>query len=178
MRTLISRYPEFYTSSPQFVDIQQAQDPEVQRMWDARDGIANQLHIGTATWGLRYWEQSLGIPVEVDKEISFRRARVRAKLRGAGTTTVALIQSVAESYSNGAVEVTEHPAQYSIDIKFVGTIGIPPNMDDLTTSLREIMPAHLHWDYIIVYNTWDKVKPHTWGTLISHVWADLKEHDL
>ena len=52
-----------------------------------------------------------------------------------------MIQNVSESYSNGTVEITEHPEKYTIDIKFVGTVGIPPNMDDLTATLREIMPS-------------------------------------
>lgn len=175
---LIARYPDWYAGSPQFTDIQSALDPERAAIWTARDGLVDQLNVDTATWGLQYWERTLGIPVEVEKDISYRRSRIKAKLRGAGTTTVALIQSVAESYSNGAVEVAEHPAQYSLDIKFVGTIGIPPNMDDLTSALREIVPAHLHWDYIIIYNTWDAVKSRTWGELASRTWAEVKESKL
>ena len=31
--------------------------------------------------------------------------------------------------------------------------GIPLNMRDLTASLREIMPAHLHWNYLFSYDT-------------------------
>ena len=175
---LIARYPDWYAGSPQFVDIQTALEPERAEMWNARDGLVDQLNVDTATWGLKYWEQTLGIPVEVEKAVSYRRSRVKAKLRGAGTTTVALIQNVAESYSNGAVDVIEHPEQYGLDIKFVGTVGIPPNMDDLTAALREIVPAHLHWDYIIIYNTWDAVKSHTWGDLAAKTWAEVKESDL
>jgi len=66
-------------------------------------------------------------------------------------TTVAMIQSVAESFSNGDVEVTELSERYRVGIKFVGNIGTPPNMDDLTAALREIMPAHLGWDYRYMY---------------------------
>ena len=178
MTPLIARYPDFYAASPQFVALQDAMEPDVLAAWQARDGLVDQLCVDTATWGLQYWEQALGIPVEVEKSTAYRRSRIRSKLRGAGTTTVALIQNVAESYSNGAVDVIEHPAAYGLDIKFVGTIGIPPNMDDLTAALREIMPSHLHWDYIIIYNTWDAVKAHTWAELATHTWADVKESDL
>lgn len=77
---------------------------------DGRDGLMDQLCVDTATWGLRYWEQTLGIPVEPGKEPEYRRSRIRSKLRGSGVTTVALIKSVAESFSNGEVAVTEYPA--------------------------------------------------------------------
>lgn len=175
MTALISRYPAFYAGSPEFVDIQNALDPEVQRMWASSDGVQDQLCVDTATWGLKYWEQTLGIPVELEKDLEYRRSRVRAKLRGAGTTTVALIKSVSESYSNGAVDVIEHPEKYALDIKFIGTIGVPPNLSDLTASLREIMPAHIHWEYIILYNTWEAASKHTWTELASRTWGKLRE---
>lgn len=178
MSMLIQRYPEFLQKGAEFADIQQALEPERLALWQAQDGLCDQLSVDSATWGLKYWEQALGIPVEVLKDTAFRRSRVKSKLRGAGVTTVAMIQSVAESFSNGAVEVTEQAEQYRVAIKFVGTIGIPPNMDDLTASLREVMPAHLGWDYIIVYNTWDAVKKHTWAELKTHTWTQVKESDL
>jgi len=178
MSYLIQRYPEFLQKGAEFADIQQALEPERLALWQAQDSLCDQLNVDTATWGLKSWEEALGIPVEVAKDTAFRRSRVKSKLRGAGITTVAMIQNVAESFSNGDVEVTEQAEQYRVAIKFVGTIGIPPNMDDLTASLREIMPAHLGWDYIIIYNTWDAVKTHTWGSLVSHSWADVKESDL
>jgi Uncharacterized protein conserved in bacteria (DUF2313). len=178
VRALISKYPDFYSGSPQFTDLQNAMEPSVLAAWSARDGLMDQLCADTATWGLTYWEQALGIPVEAEKSYAFRRSRVKSKLRGAGTTTVAMIQNVSESYSNGTVEITEHPEKYTIDIKFVGTVGIPPNMDDLTATLREIMPAHLHWDYIIIYNTWSSISTRTWSALAAHTWRDIKESDL
>ena len=64
------------------------------------------------------------------------------------------IQNMAQSFSNGEVEVLEDPARYHFDIRFVGSRGIPPNMDDLTAALEEIKPAHLTYAYIYVYNTY------------------------
>ena len=174
MRALISRYPDFYAGSPEFTDLQAALEPEVLDLWTARDGLLDQLAVDTATWGLRYWEQTLGIAVEQEKDPEFRRSRIRSKLRGAGVTTMALIESVAESFSNGEVELTEFPPQFRLEIKFVGSVGIPPNMDDLTAALREIMPAHLQWDYVIVYNTWAVTARHTWAELQARTWAQVK----
>ena len=174
MRALISRYPDFYAGSPEFIDLQAALEPEVLDLWTARDGLLDQLAVDTATWGLRYWEQTLGLAVEKEKDPEFRRSRIRSKLRGAGVTTVALIESVAESFSNGEVELTEFPPQFRLEIKFVGSVGIPPNMDDLTAALREIMPAHLQWDYVIVYNTWAVTARHTWAELQARTWAQVK----
>ena len=158
MRALIARYPDFYAGSPEFVDMQNALEPEALALWTARDSLMDQLCVNTATWGLQYWEQTLGITVEQGKDLEYRRSRIRSKLRGSGVTTVALIESVAESFSNGDV----------------GTIGIPPNLEDLTASLREILPAHLAWNYVMVYNTWDMTAQHTWDELRQRSWDDVK----
>lgn len=176
--TLLQRYPEFLQKGAEFADIQAAIEPERLALWEAMDGLCAQLCVDTATWGLKSWENALGIPVEVEKDAAFRRSRVKSKLRGAGVTTVAMIQNVAESFSNGDVEVTEKADQYRIEIKFVGTIGIPPNMNDLTAALREIVPAHLGWGYIIIYNTWNAVKAHTWAELVTRTWQQVKESEL
>lgn len=174
MRALIARYPDFYAASPEFVDLQNALEPEALALWTARDSLMDQLCVNTATWGLQYWEQTLGITVEQGKDLEYRRSRIRSKLRGSGVTTVALIESVAESFSNGDVAVTEYPQAYRLEIKFVGTIGIPPNLEDLTASLREILPAHLAWNYVMVYNTWDMTAQHTWDELRQRSWDDVK----
>ena len=174
MRALIARYPDFYAASPEFVDLQNALEPEALALWTAQGGLMDQLCVNTATWGLQYWEQTLGITVEQGKDLEYRRSRIRSKLRGSGVTTVALIESVAESFSNGDVAVTEDPQAYRLEIKFVGTIGIPPNLEDLTASLREILPAHLAWNYVMVYNTWDMTAQHTWDELRQRSWDDVK----
>lgn len=178
MSYLIQRYPEFLQKGAEFADIQQALEPERLALWQAQDGLCDQLNVDTATWGLKSWEEALGIPVEVTKDPAFRRSRVKSKLRGAGVTTVAMIQSVAESFSNGDVEVTEQPERYRVAIKFVGTIGIPPNMEDLTAALREIMPAHLGWDYIIIYNTHAALGAFTHAQLAQYTHDQLRNEVL
>ena len=145
--SLLERYQEFYRSSPQMAAIQEAMDPEVLELQETLDSCLEQLSANTATWGLPYWEKTLGLPVEPGKPLDFRRGRVRAKLRGSGVTDVEMIQSVAESFTNGTVEVTEIPKAFKVQIYFTSSHGVPPNQDDLTQSLREIMPAHLAWEY-------------------------------
>jgi hypothetical protein len=178
VRPLIARYPDFLAGSAEFCDLQDALEPEVRALWEYRDSILDQLNVETATWGLKYWEQTLGITVDEGKDLAFRRSRIRAKLRGVGVTTVAMIQNVSESFSNGEVAVTEFADQFHLEIKFVGTLGIPPNMDDLTATLREIMPAHLQWDYIFIFNTHAVVGRYTHAQLSAFTHYQLKNDHL
>lgn len=172
--TLLERYPEVLFHGAEFPDLQRALDSERQALRQAEEDLAAQLCVDSATWGLACWEAALGLAVEVEKNISFRRSRVKSKLMGAGVTTAELVQDVAASFSKGAVAVREDAAAYRVDIAFIGSIGVPPNMDDLTAALREIMPAHLGWDYRFYYNTWEATRRHTWAELKGRRWAQVK----
>ena len=172
--SLLDKFPSFWLGSPEFCDLQQALDPEAAALRAVAEDAMAQLDVNTATWGLKYWEQALGVPVDKEKEPAYRRSRIISKLRGAGVTTTAMVKSVAEAFSNGEVEIISDSAAYTVTIKFVGAIGTPPNMADLTAALRDIMPAHLAWVYEYTYNTWAVTKQHTWAELKSRTWAAVK----
>ncbi len=170
---LLEYLPKGYGNSPQIRALVGGVDQAVADLWAREDGFLAQLDVHTATWGLHWWEEALGIEVDESRDPAFRRSRIISKLRGQGTTTVAMVKTVAESFSNGAVDIVERPAEYRLEIKFVGTIGIPPNMEDLSAALNEILPAHLAYDYIIIYRTWGQVANRTWGDLAAKTWSDV-----
>jgi len=161
---LIDMLPPNYNSSDPDVQIQAALNKQVQKLIDAKDDLLLQLNVRTATWGLTIWEKALALTTDVSRPIDFRRSRIESKLRSQGITTKAMIKNVAESFSNGIVDVNEHAAEYRFDIKFIGALGIPPNMDDLTAAIEEIKPAHLAYLFIYTYITWNSVEQyhHTW----------------
>jgi len=134
----------------------------------------NQFFVDTSTFALERWERDLGIQINNNKPEAFRRSVVKSKLRGSGTITVKLMQNVSESYSNGEVEVIEQNQDYYFIIKFVGTKGIPPNMDDLQKAIEEIKPAHLAVEYEFTYTTWGEVKNITWGEAKVGTWVQLR----
>lgn len=175
---LMEYLPELWRGTPEMVAIQGALDPAVDAAWAARDALIAQVDVTTATWGLANWEQMLGLAVDASKSDSYRRTRVMSKLRGQGTTTAKMLKNVAESFSNGEVEVIEHPAECGVDLKFVGTIGVPPNMDDLTAAVEEVIPAHLSYRYIIQFRPWGQLARHHWGALAARTWGEVKGGEL
>ncbi len=153
-----------YKNSPQAAELQAALNKQTEKLMNTKDDMLAQLNVRTATWGLGLWEKALGIVTDISKLPDFRRSRIESKLRSQGVTTKIMIKNVAESFSNGIVDVIEHAAEYRFDIKFIGTLGIPPNMDDLIAAIEEIKPAHLAYAFIYTYITWDSVERynHTW----------------
>lgn len=150
--SLIDLLPDYYAKSSQIVELQGAFEGWTEALQTAKTDLFAQLNVSTATWGLSTWETALGIETDASKSYAYRRERIMSKLRGAGTTTAAMIQNVAESFSNGEVNIVEYNSEYRFEIKFTGTIGMPANMEDLTAAIEEIKPAHLDYSYVYVYN--------------------------
>lgn len=144
----------------------------------AHDDFTAQLWPTTATWGLAVWEEALGLATDAAKDTQYRRTRIVSKLRGSGPVTVEMLRNVAASFSGGEVEVIEYPEEYRFEVKFVGTIGIPPNMDDLSAAIEEVKPAHLAYTCVIVYRLWREIGGRTWGELAAHTWKDVKGGDI
>lgn len=167
--------PESYADSPETIRIQGSILPEAEFLRRTRDELLLQTNPGTATWGLELWERALGIDTDTGKNIDYRRSRVIAALRGSGTTTAGMIRSVAESFSNAEVEVAEFPAEYRIEIRFVGTLGIPPNLEDMKAALDDIMPAHITWEFVFYWNTHGQTSAYTHEQLAEFTHAEIRE---
>lgn len=162
---LIEYLPNDYTKSSATLEVLEA----MEKMWQkAQAGVADfedQLFLSKATWGLELWEKIYGIETDPSKSYDIRRSVVRAKIRGAGTTTVAMIKNTSEAYVNGEVEVIEQPSLYKFIILMVSIIGRPPNVDDLRRTIDEIKPAHLEYEIIFKYNAHGDVGRYTHGQL-------------
>jgi uncharacterized protein YmfQ (DUF2313 family) len=164
---LYSYLPQEYVDYRESRAIIKAEASEFEALNSAISDVLDQFFIDTATWGLANWEVMSGIIVNESKPIEERRSLIKAKRRGTGAVTPALIQNVIDSYSGGAVQVTEDMANYTIKIKFVSNLGVPTNMPDIQSVVRDIMPAHLAITYEYKYPLWSD-----WNTA-NKTWTDI-----
>lgn len=175
MTDLMVKLPEHYQNSPQVRELQRVLGLMADEAEGALEETLAQFFPQTAYgWGLELWERAYGIPVDLSKPLEYRRTRVISKLRGQGATTVAMIQNVAESFSNGQVEIEEHNDEFYFVVRFTSNYGVPPNIEDLRAAINEIKPAHLAWLFEYLYRTWGQAGAYTWGALAEHTWDDLK----
>lgn len=149
--------PPWWAASPMVHALQAANERQLEKLHEAEADLMAQMDPRTATWALDRWEQAYGIAVDPSRSLDFRRSRLLAKLRGRGTSTVGQIRDVASSYTDMDVEVEEHSADYAVEIRFVGTIGSPANLEDLSRSLIDFLPAHLQYRYQFLHNLGDMV---------------------
>ena len=175
---LLELLPERLQKSPETAKIQSAIEKEVERFIKAYDWTLLQLFVTSADAnGLSLWEKMYGITPD-STNTEYRRSRVMSKMRGSGTTTTAMLKNVCESFYNGKVEIIERFSQYSFDIKFLSSIGTPPNLQDMVAAIEEIKPAHLSYQFIISYNRHQDPTGKTHEQLSQYTHQQLREEEL
>jgi len=166
--------PTYYRTSKIIENLSAANAAELTTFKSSLENLLDQFFIDTADTSLERWETELGITVDNTKNINYRRSVIKSKLRGSGTATITLIKNVSASFSNGEVDVLEDNENYSFTIKFVGTLGTPPNMDDLEKAIEEIKPAHLAYTFEYVYNTNSRLSSFTHAQLAAYTQYQLR----
>ena len=94
MSNLVFRLPRYYQDSPQVSELERVLGEQAGALRVSESDTLAQLWIDTATWGLDLWEQWAGLPVDRTRPYSYRRGRIKAKLRGQGATTAEMLRSV------------------------------------------------------------------------------------
>ena len=154
-RSMFDYMPKEYEEYAETRALIESEAIEIELLYARIHDVLAQFNIETATWGISAYEFDIGVTPNVNKPLDQRKSVVISKLRGAGVTTRELIENVTEAYANTDVEVSEDNPNYNIVVKFVGRYGVPPNMDDLERSLREIIPAHMIYTLVFTYVTYD-----------------------
>lgn len=171
--------PFIYENNEIMQAIYKSQGEELGSLLYSLEDLTNQFFIDTATWGLTYWEEEYGISINLNYSYEERREVIKAKKRGQGTCTKALIKNVAEAFSGGEVNVIENTAPYMFTIQFIGVKGIPKNMANLINAIDDIKPAHLGYTFKYTYTSWDYLdsKNLSYDNADNIKWDDLEIFD-
>ena len=168
---MLSYVPLYYQTSAIFKAILVAEGTEFDLLRQNIEDLTGQFFVDTAVWGLEYWEKEYGLPVNTRLTDEERRSRLIAKIRGMGKVDSELIESVASAYSNGEVSVS---FDSRIKVKFIGTRGIPEELEELKKQINDIIPAHVAVEYEFTYLTWGEFDLLTAETQESMTWAELE----
>lgn len=172
---MLNYLPWYERESKVFNSILDAYDKEFRGIEQSVDLVKRNMFLDTAVEALDMHERDLGI--DIIKTLSYRQRREQILSRNMANleqTTEETIKSVAKAYSNGEVEVNPTLTAGLYEIKFVGTKGIPDNLDGLKAALAIIIPAHLGIKYTFVYNPWEILKNITWGDCLPKTWDSLR----
>lgn len=170
--SLINKLPSFYDNDIT-KPIQDSFTVEANSINDEVEKTLNQFFVDSATYGLDYWEKMLGISKN-NNDIQTRRENIKAKMRSKGTTTFTMIKNLCEAYSNGIVEINVDHSNYSFEIVFVSTIGVPLSFEELDRVINEIKPCHLAHSYKFNYNTNKDVSKYTHEQLANYTHEEIR----
>lgn len=137
------------------------------------ENVKNQFFVESSTYGLDKWEAMLGISKN-NFDILTRRENIKAKMRSKGTTTFTMIKNLCEAYSNGIVEINVDYSNYSFEIAFISTIGVPLSFEELDRVINEIKPCHLAHSYKFNYNTHADISKYTHEELANYTHEEIR----
>ena len=137
------------------------------------EDLKNQFYVDSATYGIDKWEKMLGISKN-NNDIQNIRENIKAKMRSRGTTSINTIKNICEAYSNGIVEINVDHANYSFEISFISTIGVPLSFEEMDRVVNEIKPCHLAHSYKFNYNTHKDLSKYTHEELKNYTHAELR----
>ena len=179
-KDVIDYVPRWYEQFPEVIEILDARAEEFIKLNTEIKDVLDQFFVDRATWGLDAWEKVFGITHSEPRPYEERRSVIKSHIRGAGTTTLMMIKSVAESYDGGEVEVENDPENYVVTITFIGTRGVPSNLSDTERALREIIPAHLAIEFKFTYLNWNEldIANLTWDELdaLNLTWDEFERY--
>ena len=172
---LIDMLPSFYHNSDFVKAYMSSQSVEHNFIKESIDDLVNNLYVNTATWGLDYFEEELGLKTDKAKTYEERRERIKAKKRGNGTTTIKMLKDTALAFECGEIDITEMYADYMFKIKFISQKGMPKNIEDFKSAIDEIKPAHLAYILEFMYNTHQELRTKTHEYLSQFAHQEIRE---
>ena len=170
--SLINKLPSFYDNDI-VKPIQNALNIEADSINNTVEDTLNQFFVSNATYGLDNWEKMLGISKN-NFDIQTRRENIKAKMRSRGTTSIDVIKNICEAYSNGIVEINVDHANYSFEISFISTIGVPLSFEEMDRVVNEIKPCHLAHSYKFNYNTHSDISNYTHEQLANYTHEEIR----
>ena len=170
--SLINKLPSFYDNDI-VKPIQNSFTVEANSINDEVENTLNQFIVDSATFGLDKWENMLGISKN-NFDIQTRRENIKAKMRARGTTSIDVIKNICEAYSNGEVDIVVNHTDYSFEIHFIGSIGVPKAFAELDKTIEEIKPCHLAHSYKFRYNNHEYLGQYTHEHLSQYTHDDLR----
>lgn len=155
-----------------------AENPEIKQLWQACDDSMDDQFVSSATEnGVARREQMLNIFPFATDTLEDRRFRLMTRY-GENTpyTRRSLMASLESLCGKNGFTLDITTATFTVDIR------VALNVKKQENSVKELLERTIPYNMVIqvdlLYNSWSKVKTHTWGELSLLTWKDVKEEVL
>lgn len=104
-----------------------------------------------------------------------KRIEIEARWKTTGKCDLELLQTIANSWRNGEIDVKFIDG--TIEIIFISLVGIPNDIEVLKASLGEAKPAHLGINFQYRYRLWENLPPKIWEYYSQFTWQEVMEKE-
>ncbi|BAK15862.1 glucosamine 6-phosphate synthetase [Solibacillus silvestris StLB046] len=172
---MLKRLPLYERKSSTIREVIKSYDREFRNTEQQLEVVERNQLIDTAIESLPIFERDLGIRNRASLNYQQRREQIISRnIANFSQTTEEVIKQVASAYSNGEVDINKTNVPGIYEIKFIGTKGIPDNIEGLKESIEIVAPGHLQFDYAFSFNAWEFLRNRKWGEVSSMTWNDLQ----
>jgi len=146
---ILKYLPEFPAKDENFKTVADTCSAEHERIRLQLQDVFQQLFVSTATWGLSYWENVLGITPNANDDYTQRRNRILIRFQSVQTTTAAYIESLVKRYMSAGSVVKVEEQNQDYDFRIVTTNGNILYLADMIEAINTFKPAHLGYGIAI-----------------------------
>ena len=166
----------YYQESRIFKAIQNAQALEYDRIEDKTADLALQLSPLTATWGLKFWEEGVGLPVQDNDDYEARRPAVVARWYGKDENFSAeMLRTIVAAYGKTC---TIHVDVATSTVTIIFLDGIPSQLASLQKAVEDVIHAHLGSAYRVLMTPNPMTLYHAAVTSIRrHLYTEKQEYN-
>lgn len=149
-KEMIAYLPQYMQDGPIVRALQEGVALEIERVKRLKEDLILQFFIDTATWGLAYWEELAGIPVQEDipENYPMRRALIKAALAGRFNESEFWFKKRIEDLLGTVIikdlDPETHP--YRVEIESTAQIVEEPPIQHVTASV-DPDPGNLNGQY-------------------------------
>ena len=120
------------------------------------------------------WEKWFELSYQPAWTLEDRIDRLIYTFNSRGFFTPNFLKEQAKIFTNGEIDITELFSSYHFIIQFTSMIGTPPNIENFREMININKPAHLTYDILFRYRTWEELKPFKWETLKAYTWEEAR----
>ncbi|AZV57915.1 putative phage tail protein [Clostridium sp. AWRP] len=143
---LKSYLPPFIFDSKVLTNLFDGYEIELDTLNNNLQDLLNQLFPQTASWGLKFWEEFLGIPVNESLDIIIRRSKILSQMAMISPMTFNRFCSIISKFAD-KTEVEQHFSDYSFDVTLITKHNFNINLQDIAKTIETIKPAHLGYSF-------------------------------
>lgn len=170
--------PEVLKNVRELDAIMDAENPEIEDLWQACEDCMNDQFISEATEnGIERREKMLGITPFATDTLDDRRFRLLSRyMEDIPYTRKSLINMLTSLCGEGGYQIVFSTGTFTVSVKVALTVK--KQADSVRELLARILPYNMTFTVELLYNTWGQIKAYTWGELKQLTWREIKEEVL